>query len=1385
MKREVNEAFSPKFRLNDLNNIKSFSGKLKYCQEHLGPTFGKGSSRVIFDWSDEYVLKLAYNEKGIAQNREECDMSRYSDIVVKCQENADDYSWILQEMALPAKKADFKTCLGITWEMFQRVVVTNYNDYTHAYRHLTYPTPLSNDEYIELYDNGEYGDWFEEFREYMINFNLPVGDLMRISSYGMVDRGYGPEIVVLDSGLTEDVWNNYYKRGRRVNECQHLFMRDPLADTIKIAKNSPLTMGFVAGGNNKLEPGYGFGKFADETATLWNKKIEEDVSIKPFEPKDELHPRFWVNNKLNSKVRMRLLDIADDFVKSLNIRWVKPEDIVFTGSLANYNWTKFSDVDVHVIMDFSKVYKKPDFVKSYFDSKKEEWNSTHENLKIYGFNVEMCVEDLNAPAAATGVYSLEKNEWIKEPKDLSDAKLNKEYVENTATKYIDKIDDIEKKISKEKDSKKVEILSNKMVAIFDKLKGMRKEGLKSKAKEMSSGNIIWKILRAEGYIKKIWGIVNYNYDKQMSIKEWKSIELNEAWSPSFRMSEMDSMKSFEEKLEYCKQHLGPTFGKGSSRVVFDWSDDYVLKLAHNEKGVAQNKVEIDQSKRFPYVVVHCEEYAKDYSWIIEENVVPADFDDFEEVLGMDWDEFTGFILTARAQYGKNTSLWEPMPQDEFDYYVSNYQWFGKFYEYMKKNNLPTGDLMRISSYGIAERDGDARIVVLDSGLTEEILQTYYKKEKKSNLNENEDLIYDAYEEVSPYTVLMNFKESPKGSKQDWTPLIKPSQYSRALHDFMTYGDAMRFPENIVDEWIRIIAHNTAQLQANTVLVGHTSSSPMGEFLEAYGEEFEEWCEKNGKDSTNEFDMWEFMENLGFYDYLQAPDGNDAWSDYGLKPLWKILKEYEPNMSVSEKVILVNRCLDVYHCRGDMSSMFIEGGKNVLSQISNGTYKNPLEEAVTGKDNKNAAALYVYALNKDKKEWCLLCAKRADRPTDEEKGKWNPTMGHLHRGEDMIDGAVRECMEESGVDVSAYKSKIKLMDTHRWGNNYRLVIKDKTTDEIKIGKGDEENDKFQWLPVSKIDDREWAWTCREKAKEYTPKTVVLNEGQIERLQRLMENESDTITLYHGVMADKLEYNIKNGGFTPHVCSEGGPKAIYLSGKQYGYQFIFQFDIPKEELGKRLIQQTTVDYTFDDFISFKDYNCKLVKTNFILHFSGFAVEVNLLDTEMCKRQIEVMPEVFEKLRDEFSKYPLVYDSFIEPFIRDLGKINENKHVVVVLETQLEDGNPGFGNVYLNSYRKRFADKLKMPSLETKALHVAMKKLGLKQVSPGVYRKSDLEYYLERPSKVVAALGINTVPKDVEKGFVYYPFSNDEPPLSNMENASLELLKQDGVFESKKQK
>lgn len=261
-----------------------------------------------------------------------------------------------------------------------------------------------------------------------------------------------------------------------------------------------------------------FNSYSD--VVLTEEENEFDDVIDSFVPKRELNPKIWIDGELNKRVRLKLLDIADDFIDSLNIKWVKPKDIILTGSIVNYNWSKYSDFDLHILMDFTKVDERTDFVKEYFDSKKTIWNNIHDDIKIYGFPVELYVQDIHEKHTASGIYSLYKDKWIKEPStdNFKNVKLDKETIIRKTLKYIKIIDSIDNSIEKYDDVHKDEVLSKKIKKIFNHIKGIRKQSLEDGG-EMSIGNLIFKALRRLGYIEKLVKLRNLVYNKINTINE--------------------------------------------------------------------------------------------------------------------------------------------------------------------------------------------------------------------------------------------------------------------------------------------------------------------------------------------------------------------------------------------------------------------------------------------------------------------------------------------------------------------------------------------------------------------------------------------------------------------------------------------------------------------------------------------------------------------------------------------------------------------------------------------------------------------------------------------------------------------------------------------------
>ena len=247
----------------------------------------------------------------------------------------------------------------------------------------------------------------------------------------------------------------------------------------------------------------------------------DDVDLSSFNIKKHLNPKFWDDGHLDTRIRLKLLDIADDFFDSLDVDWVEPVDVIITGSIANYNWNKkYSDIDLHILVDYEDVDERVDFVREYFTLKKNAWNEKHKNLRIFGFPVEVYVQDANEPHASSGVYSIDKDKWLTEPDfdKLRSGKVDKRHIREMVSTYMNKIDCLIDIYKKHKDDdyemKKVAKDASEM---FDEIKKMRKDDLAKYGREMCDGNIIFKALRRSDYIGKLIKLKDLTYDKINSL----------------------------------------------------------------------------------------------------------------------------------------------------------------------------------------------------------------------------------------------------------------------------------------------------------------------------------------------------------------------------------------------------------------------------------------------------------------------------------------------------------------------------------------------------------------------------------------------------------------------------------------------------------------------------------------------------------------------------------------------------------------------------------------------------------------------------------------------------------------------------------------------------
>ena len=187
-------------------------------------------------------------------------------------------------------------------------------------------------------------------------------------------------------------------------------------------------------------------------------------AVKSFRVKDELNPKIWTDFEINSEVREDLLKIAQDFYGSTDLQ-ADVDDIILTGSLSNYNWSeKYSDYDLHILINFTQVNESVELVKKYADSVKKIWNDAHD-INIKGYEVEVYIQDVSEPHTSTGVFSLLNNKWKVKPERV-EFEPDEDMIEEKGKSVMMLVDDLEEEV----DEDKYESFLEKLQKVWDKVK---------------------------------------------------------------------------------------------------------------------------------------------------------------------------------------------------------------------------------------------------------------------------------------------------------------------------------------------------------------------------------------------------------------------------------------------------------------------------------------------------------------------------------------------------------------------------------------------------------------------------------------------------------------------------------------------------------------------------------------------------------------------------------------------------------------------------------------------------------------------------------------------------------------------------------------------------
>jgi len=207
----LEEDYPVSFNMDEFKGLTSFAARKRYADEHL-EKIASGSGRHVYAVDDKMALKLAANQKGLAQNAEETSVSTQGwndDVITKVIDSHPNDLWIESERAKKVGKNRFKELTGYRVEDVGAFL--KLYDHKANGRGQYYGAELDKSIEEDMWEN----EFTSSLGEMIANFAQSAGDLDRISSYGEVNRDGQPQIVVIDYGLSHDVYNTYYNKSRQ------------------------------------------------------------------------------------------------------------------------------------------------------------------------------------------------------------------------------------------------------------------------------------------------------------------------------------------------------------------------------------------------------------------------------------------------------------------------------------------------------------------------------------------------------------------------------------------------------------------------------------------------------------------------------------------------------------------------------------------------------------------------------------------------------------------------------------------------------------------------------------------------------------------------------------------------------------------------------------------------------------------------------------------------------------------------------------------------------------------------------------------------------------------------------------------------------------------
>lgn len=182
------------------------------------------------------------------------------------------------------------------------------------------------------------------------------------------------------------------------------------------------------------------------------------------------------------------------------------------------------------------------------------------------------------------------------------------------------------------------------------------------------------------------------------------------------LSNLEKLETYAARKKYAEANL-KHLSSGSARIVYLTPSKTIVKLAKNDKGIAQNKAESNPKMKSKYLnkILSC---AKNYAWCEVPFLDKITEKEFEEMTGLDFTDFDESIRYGLRNVSGNTDKEKP---DNFDE-VAKSDIYREMKDIGEKFKLLPGDMARISSWGVK----DGRPVLIDAGLTRDIFDKFYE-----------------------------------------------------------------------------------------------------------------------------------------------------------------------------------------------------------------------------------------------------------------------------------------------------------------------------------------------------------------------------------------------------------------------------------------------------------------------------------------------------------------------------------------------------------------------------------------------------------------------------------------------------------------------------------